>query len=500
MSSSALFVFPSASGHVNPSLPVAKSLISKGWSVAFLATPDYKDAIAATGSTFIDRDEVCAERGVNDVTKTVMSTASLYGDPPPQWWLNFGSISTEMLLPIYIDFLRALSPNLVVYCPVLCQVAYFAALHLRIPAVSLLTTAGPGYFDAAIASMAGAAAVRSVASDLVKEVAASSANATAIASIRSQLSLPAATPPLTLNTSEPLCCDYYASTNLVSTTTSLSDPMCEADERYYEEAGKKFFFVGPLLDETSSCNRRAAGSGALVDDDDSVMSSVLAASSANRRIVYVSMGTVITSDNAEHGWSATSGSGITGRNLCQSVYRAVFQELQEKDDEEDGSGPLIVVSMGRPLKEAMGGIRCPKNALCAESVKQVELLRSGKPSLFVTNGGQNSLMESMTVGTPVLVCPGFGDQLSNASKVVAKGWGKRVDRPKAVAGDDGVGDAAALAAYEAAVRSGVREVLAGGEFAEQAKIIADGLERAEGVDGAVRVLIEEAGKGEKGTK
>ena len=56
----------------------------------------------------------------------------------------------------------------------------------------------------------------------------------------------------------------------------------------------------------------------------------------------------------------------------------------------------------------------------------LELLRLGKPALFVTNGGQNSLMESMSVGTPVLVCPGFGDQVSNAAKVEAQGWGSKV--------------------------------------------------------------------------
>ena len=45
--------------------------------------------------------------------------------------------------------------------------------------------------------------------------------------------------------------------------------------------------------------------------------------------------------------------------------------------------------------------------------------------------GQNSLMESMSVGTPVVVCPGFGDQPANAAKVQAQGWGVKVDRPKA---------------------------------------------------------------------
>ena len=51
------------------------------------------------------------------------------------------------------------------------------------------------------------------------------------------------------------------------------------------------------------------------------------------------------------------------------------------------------------------------------------------------------------------------------------------------------------AAYQLAVRSGIRDVLARKEFAEQARLIAAGLERAVGVDGALRILIETAAGG-----
>ena len=112
--------------------------------------------------------------------------------------------------------------------------------------------------------------------------------------------------------------------------------------------------------------------------------------------------------------------------------------------------------------------------------------------LFVTNGGQNSLMESAAVGTPVVVCPGFGDQVTNAAKVVAQGWGVAVDRPAALA--DGAGaeeEAAVVSSYQAAVRRAVEEVL-GGEYASKAKAVAAGLERAGGVEAAMRVLLEVA--------
>jgi UDP:flavonoid glycosyltransferase YjiC (YdhE family) len=84
----------------------------------------------------------------------------------------------------------------------------------------------------------------------------------------------------------------------------------------------------------------------------------------------------------------------------------------------------------------------------------------------------------------VVVCPGFGDQQSNASKVVARGWGEKVDRPV---------DSESQASYEAMVRSSVRTVLAGEDYTRQAQYIAAGLEKAEGVDGALRILKETAG-------
>ena len=52
-----------------------------------------------------------------------------------------------------------------------------------------------------------------------------------------------------------------------------------------------------------------------------------------------------------------------------------------------------------------------------------------KPRVFVTHGGQNSFMESMFVGTPLVVCPGFADQPANGAKAQAMKVGLCVDRP-----------------------------------------------------------------------
>eukprot|EP00435_Cladocopium_sp_Y103_P003604 s2858_g1.t1 len=65
------------------------------------------------------------------------------GDPSA-WGNIFGSIATEKLIPVFLDFFRCLSPKVVVYCPIRCPYAHFASVVLRIRDVSLLTDAGPG--------------------------------------------------------------------------------------------------------------------------------------------------------------------------------------------------------------------------------------------------------------------------------------------------------------------------------------------------------------------
>ena len=323
-------------------------------------------------------------------------------------------------------------------------------------------------------------------------------------------------PALTLNTAEPLICDYYTTTNIVTTTEELADPMSAKDAEHYAKAGKHFAFVGPLLDGADAKravgtlhNQPAAQTSGLapgqasgreqdVQDHAYPMSLVNAAASSSQRVVYVSMGTVITGDDEQYGWNATSGTSLTGQQLCQAVYRAVFEEFGVWSDPEESNADfapaLIVVSLG-PQPTALANVALPSNAVCVRSVPQVDLLRT-QPVLFVTNGGQNSLMESLTVGTPVVVCPGFGDQVANAAKVQVQGWGVKVDRPKAAA-DVGPSDVAVestVTSYQAAVQSAVREVVGSGQYSAKARLIAAGLAKAEGVPGALRVVLQAAAK------
>merc|ERR1712129_625388 len=125
------------------------------------------------------------------------------------------------------------------------------------------------------------------------------------------------------------------------------------------------------------------------------------------------------------------------------VYRAGFTVLGNKYDfeKEDSKKkfdkkklPLIIVSSGSQL-DAFSNIDIPNNAICLPSVPQVRLFKTiyayknDGLAAVITHGGQNSFMEALSIGAPVIICPGFGDQMSNGIRAEILGIGMKVDRP-----------------------------------------------------------------------
>ena len=114
MPSHVAFVFPGASGHVNPSLPIARALVQLGWRVDYVCSGAFQSAIAETGATFYDVDAVSAK--IPNVREMILNTLEQYEDPGAKSWaLNFGSIALARLVPAFVDFFRQLSPSVVVH-------------------------------------------------------------------------------------------------------------------------------------------------------------------------------------------------------------------------------------------------------------------------------------------------------------------------------------------------------------------------------------------------
>merc|ERR1712151_1243377 len=164
------------------------------------------------------------------------------------------------------------------------------------------------------------------------------------------------------------------------------------------------------------------------------------ARNAGREVVLVSMGTVITGDSPDFGWdvkppregASDERQGLTGRELCQAAWGGAFNAFGAYGPEAE-QAPFLLVALG-PQPAALGELQVPDNALCMPVLPQVDLLKEGV-DLFLTHGGQNSFTESLSVGVPVVVCAGFGDQQVNARKAVDLGVGLKVERPTPADGE-----------------------------------------------------------------
>lgn len=284
---------------------------------------------------------------------------------------------------------------------------------------------------------------------------------------------------------------------LVTTCQDLQDPMDEEVAKAYVNV--PVVAVGPLLDvqgavraaghkfETESSVASAEESN---DAQHTSLAEVQAAKSAGRKIVLVSMGTVITGDSPDLGWNArpfngTERKGLSGRELCQAAWAGAFDAFGVFG-EVAGTAPLLVVGLG-PQADALDGMTVPDNAVCMPVLQQVDLLKAGV-DLFLTHGGQNSFTEALSEGVPVVVCPGFGDQAVNAQKAEDLGVGLQVERPEPDAGKE----VAAAQAYRKNVRSTLLEVYSRPCFAVAAKVCAERLKAAGGVPRAVQLIVDVA--------
>jgi len=164
----------------------------------------------------------------------------------------------------------------------------------------------------------------------------------------------------------------------------------------------------------------------------------------------------------------------------QGAWQGVFDAFGSNDAEE---GPLIVLSLG-PQDDALDGILPPANAICAPVLPQVDLLKAGI-DIFLTHGGQNSFTEALSNSTPVVVCPGFGDQPVNAQKAVDVGVGLKVDRPDCDPGR--ANEVAAL--YRTDVKVALLSAFGDQELKANAASCGQRLQAAGGVPRAVQVVL-----------
>lgn len=164
---------------------------------------------------------------------------------------------------------------------------------------------------------------------------------------------------------------------LVTTIPSLRDPIFESieeeDKLYMDKCGSRLHYIGPMLGEPG-LSRASTHKAAFTEEEqrllmeqservhrcrselhpkkqEALVGIVKDAKSRGRRVVLVSLGTVVTSDRIAFGWKGTGlGESITGKELVQSVINGVIKALDPFCDisitssvkADESSSPLLI--------------------------------------------------------------------------------------------------------------------------------------------------------------
>ncbi|CAE7665516.1 yojK [Symbiodinium sp. CCMP2456] len=492
-SKSFAFIFPLAAGHINPSLAIARSLVQQGHDVHYLCREQMREAIEDTGAVFhsdIDtQPELYAGRDPSmwGALGSLQEEYGMKGESLSQARLKLRELAVELMLPGTLRWLEKIKAQAVLCDPLINLEAPLAARVAGIPCVALLTVAGPGGQEIAWGGVLKA--LGTTAEKVLQERRQFQGLQDCIERLKKTYGLHLAVEdgvkPLGVFRS---C--LMSTLTLVTTSEFLADPMSPEVSNAY--TAHDFVYLGPMLDKPGA--KRAGGhkldaavhSGG--DNDATALNLARDARAKGRQVVLVSLGTIITGDHTDYGWGArfiVDGQqvGISGRELCQAAWQAAFDVFGQWDPSSTQS-PLILAALG-PQADALEGLEVPPNAFCSPALPQVDLLRLGV-DIFLTHGGQNSFTEALSMGVPLVVCPGFADQPVNAAKAESLQIGLKVDRPMRPL-EHAEAD---KAAYRKTTADALTKVAQDPSFKERAMDCARALNACGGVSLATRILLE----------
>jgi len=398
----AIFAFEGV-GHLNPQLALATKFLEKGHDVRFYLLSEKMEADIkklpfdaldvhvtpecmknASPVEYEDQDE--SDRKVNDLIICMLGAA----------WYS---------LPGELKDLKKFGADLILYDPFVVS-APIAAYVLNIPCVSTVTVPSVNHYTA----LAGRTSEEEYRLAL-EEIQKSSTMQRFASLLLEKYNFDVFDKFIMLNN--------YLKTGL-NICTGIKDfepAMPEAVKEKYGDIDEKSVYVGPML---------------LTKEQGRVSSNPQANPEANRQsidapfpsedlqkykeqgktIVYVSFGTVATNP---HFWNYNPsptkmfGAKSSGKVFCQAMWQRIFEAFGKNDKY------VVVMATVAEDPDALKGFEIPSNFIVRRRCPQLEVLKVA--DVFITHGGANSMMESISAHVPMLVLPWFSDQPDNARTV-----------------------------------------------------------------------------------
>jgi len=142
-----------------------------------------------------------------------------------------------------------------------------------------------------------------------------------------------------------------------------------------------------------------------------------------KKIVYASFGTVATGFFWDYSGPTSNmmGAKTSGKEFCRTMWKRVFEAFGGNDKY------VVVMATVTEDPDALRGFDIPANFIVRRKCPQLDVLKVA--DVFITHGGANSMMESISAHVPMLVLPYVVDQFDNAEIVSRQGIGMHHSDP-----------------------------------------------------------------------
>ncbi len=341
----ALFFNIPAHGHVNPSLPLVTELVRRGHQITYYITDAYRAKVEAGGAVF---------QAYAHVHDDYFDVRGLDGSRPQKAAFVLMTTAGE-ILPELLESARAAQPDYILYDG-MCPWGYMVARILGVPAVTSLSLMP---LAASMRMLLNVQMLRLMMPMMTRDFGNSIEANRLSRALGKKYHIQPLGPTALLQALGDISISY---------TSSYFTPFANALPATVR-------FIGRTVDETPAKEPFAFEK------------------IAGRRLIYISLGTVINNDAA--------------------FFRTCI-------DAFTGSADYVIISTGNRISpESFGSL--PENISIHAWVPQAEVLN--RAALFITHAGLNSVHDGLYFGVPLLLVPQQAEQTLTALRVVELGAG-----------------------------------------------------------------------------